>query len=109
MAGVPFILIGIMLYVKAFRAGREKAYFAVTNMRILKIGQVGLEMEYLTNVTGARVNSRGKKADVIYSIEYQGEHNVIGAIGTIGGLDPDEAENVRSVIESESAKAHMYS
>ena len=106
--GVPFIVIGIFLFIKAFTTGKTKAYFAVTNMRILTEAGRGLEMEYLTNVTSARANENGKKADVVYSIEYQGEQGVINASGTIGGLDPEEAENVRYIIESESAKAHMY-
>lgn len=107
--GVPFIVIGIFLFVKAFRTGKEQAYFAVTNMRILKVGGHGLEMEYLKNVASVQINENGKKADVTYSIEYQGEQNVIVGNGAICGLDPEEAENVRYIIESESAKAHMYS
>ncbi|MBQ5318935.1 MAG: hypothetical protein J6K17_07570 [Oscillospiraceae bacterium] len=107
--GVPFIIIGIFLFIKAFTVTRSRAYFAVTNMRILTDAGRGLEMEYLTNITSVRTNENGKKADVFYSIEYQGEHGVIGAGGGICGLDPEEAENVRYIIESESAKAHMYS
>ena len=107
--GVPFIVVGIVIYVKAFTTGREKAYFAVTNMRILKVGGHELEMEYLKNIASVQVNEKGRKADVTYSIEYQGEHNVIVGNGTIGGLTPEEAENVRYIIESESAKVHMYS
>ena len=107
--GVPFIIIGIFLFVKAFTTGKEKAYFAVTNMRILKVGDHGFEMEYLKNVSSVQINEKGKKADVTYSIEYQGEQNVIVGNGAICGLDSEEAENVRYIIESESAKAHMYS
>lgn len=107
--GVPFIIIGISLFIKAFTTGNEKAYFAVTNMRILKVGDHGFEMEYLKNVSYVQINEKGKKADVSYSIEYQGEQNVIVGNGAICGLTPEEAENVRYIIESESAKAHMYS
>ena len=107
--GVPFIIIGIFLFVKAFATGNEKAYFAVTNMRILKVGGHGLEMEYLKNVSYVQINEKGKKADVTYSIEYQGEQNVIVGSGAICGLTLEEAENVRCIIESESSKAHMYS
>lgn len=107
--GVPFIIIGIFLFVKAFTTGSEKAYFAVTNMRILKVSGHGFEMEYLKNVSSVQINEKGKKADVTYSIEYQGEQNVIVGNGAICGLDPEEAENVRYIIESESSKAHMYS
>ncbi len=107
--GVPFIVIGIFLFIKAFRTGKEKACFAVTNMRILKVGGHGLEMEYLKNIASVQINEKGKKADVTYSIEYQGEQNVIVGNGAICGLDLEEAENVRYIIESESAKAHMYS
>lgn len=106
--GVPFIVIGIFLFIKAFRTGKEKAYFAVTNMRILKVGGQELEMEYLKNVASVQIKENGRKADVTYSIEYQGEQNVIVGNGAIGGLEPEEAENVRYIIESESAKAHMY-
>ena len=107
--GVPFIIIGIFLFIKAFTTGSEKAYFAVTNMRILKVSGHGFEMEYLKNVSSVQINEKGKKADVTYSIEYQGEQNVIVGNGAICGLDPEEAENVRYIIESESSKAHMYS
>ena len=107
--GMPFIIIGIFLFVKAFTTGSEKAYFAVTNMRILKAVGHDFEMEYLKNVSSVQINGNGKKADVTYSIEYQGEQNVIVGNGAICGLDPEEAENVRYIIESESAKAHMYS
>jgi len=65
-------------------------------------------MEYLTNITSVQVKEKGSKADVKYFIEYQGENNVISGNGTIGGLTPEEAENVRYIIESESSKAHMY-
>ena len=107
--GVPFIIIGIFLFIKAFTTGSEKAYFAVTNMRILKVSGHGFEMEYLKNVASVQINEKGKRADVTYSIEYQGEQNVIVGNGAICGLDPEEAENVRYIIESESSKAHMYS
>jgi len=107
--GVPFIIIGISLFIKAFTTGKEKAYFAVTNMRILKVGGHGFEMEYLKNVSYVQINEKGKRADVTYSIEYQGEQNVIAGNGAICGLAPEEAENVRYIIESESSKAHMYS
>ncbi len=106
--GIPFIIIGISLYFKAFTTGRDKAYFAVTNMRILKVGGHELEMEYLKNIASVQVNEKGRKADVTYSIEYQGEYNVIVGNGAICGLTPEEAENVRYIIESESAKVHMY-
>lgn len=107
--GVPFIFIGISLYFKAFKVIKTKAFFAVTNMRILTDSGRGLEMEYLTNITSVQVKEKGSKADVVYSIEYQGENNVISGKGTIGGLASEEAENVRYIIESESSKAHMYS
>ena len=107
--GIPFIIIGISLYFKAFVVVRTKAFFAVTNMRILTDSGRGLEMEYLTNITSVQINKKGSKADVVYSIEYQGENNVISGNGAIGGLTPEEAENVRYIIESESSKAHMYS
>ncbi len=107
--GVPFIIIGIFLFIKAFTTGSEKAYFAVTNMRILKVSGHGFEMEYLKNVSSVQINEKGKRADITYSIEYQGEQNVIVGNGAICGLDPEEAENVRYIIESESSKAHMYS
>lgn len=106
--GLPFIAVGIFLYIKAFAAGGEKACFAITNMRILKVGNHGLEMEYLKNVASVQINEKGKKSDVTYSIEYQGEQSVIVGNGAICGLNPEEAENVRYIIESESAKAHMY-
>ncbi|MBQ3161415.1 MAG: hypothetical protein IJC04_04735 [Oscillospiraceae bacterium] len=106
--GVLFIVVGIVIYVKAFSAGRTKAFFAVTNMRILTDAGRGFEMEYLTNITSVQVKEKGSKADVVYSIEYQGENNVISGNGTIGGLTPEEAENVRYIIESESSKVHMY-
>lgn len=107
--GVPFIIIGISLYFKAFKVSRTNAFFAVTNMRILTDSGRGLEMEYLTNITSVQINEKGSKADVKYFIEYQGENNVISGNGTIGGLTHEEAENVRYIIESESSKAHMYS
>ena len=107
--GVPFIIIGIFLFAKAFTTGKEKAYFAVTNMRILKADGHSFEMEYLKNISSVQTNENGRKADVTYSIEYQGEQNIIVGNGAICGLDPEEAENVRYIIESESAKAHMYS
>ncbi len=107
--GIPFIFTGIYLYFKAFKVSRTKAFFAVTNMRILTDAGRGLEMEYLTNITSVQINEKGSKADVKYFIEYQGENNVISGNGTICGLDPEEAENVRCIIESESSKAHMYS
>ncbi|MBQ8177521.1 MAG: hypothetical protein IJ035_10870 [Oscillospiraceae bacterium] len=106
---IPFIIAGAAMYIKGFKAGREKACFAVTNMRILKVGGYGLEMEYLKNIASVQIKEKGKKADVTYSIEYQGEQNVIVGNGAICGLAPEEAENVRYIIESESAKAHMYS
>lgn len=106
---IPFIIAGAAMYAKAFRAGREKACFAVTNMRILKVSGYGLEMEYLKNIASVQVNEKGRKADVTYSIEYQGENGIIFANDAIGGLTPEEAENVCYIIESESAKAHMYS
>lgn len=107
--GVPFIIIGISLFIKAFTTGKEKVYFAVTNMRILKVDGHSFEMEYLKNVSSVQINENGKKADVTYSIEYQGEQNVIVGNGAICGLTPEDAENVRYIIESESAKAHIYS
>ncbi len=107
--GILFIFVGILLYFKAFKVTKTKAFFAVTNMRILADSGRGLEMEYLTNITSVQVKEKGSKADVKYFIEYQGENNVISGNGTIGGLTPEEAENVRYIIESESAKAHMYS
>lgn len=107
--GMPFIIIGIFLFVKAFATGSEKAYFAVTNMRILKADGHSFEMEYLKNISSVQINERGRKADITYSIEYQGEQNVIVGNGAICGLASEEAENVRYIIESESAKAHMYS
>lgn len=109
MFAVPFIVAGIMMYVKAFKSGRTKAFFAVTNMRILTDAGRGLEMEYLENVISARTEEKGRRAVVIYEIEYQGEQGIINSRGTIGGLSPEEAENVCYIIESESAQAHMYS
>ena len=105
--GVPFILIGIGLFISMFKKPSETNY-AVTDKRIICLNGKDFKAEYLDMVTDAMVFQTGNgTADVKFYVELPGN---IGRASTtdgnfvIFGLERAEAESVCSLILSESAR-----
>lgn len=105
--GVPFILIGIGLFISMFKKPSAINY-AVTDKRILYLNGKDFKTEYLDMVTDAMVFQTGKEtADVKFYVELPGN---IGRASTtdgnfvIYGLEKSEAESVCRLILSESAR-----
>lgn len=105
--GVPFILIGIGLFISLLKKPPVIDY-AVTDKRILYLQGKSFKSEYLDMVTDALVFQTDKEtADVKFYVELPG--NIGRASTTDGsfvlfGLEKSEAESVRQLILSESAR-----
>ncbi|MGN1102386.1 MAG: hypothetical protein ACI4RG_09350 [Huintestinicola sp.] len=105
--GVPFILIGIGLFVSMFKKPAVINY-AVTNKRILYQQGKSFKAEYLDLITDAMVFQTGKEtADVKFYVQFNG---MSGSASTtdgsfvLYGLGKSEAESVCRLILSESAR-----
>lgn len=57
---LPFVAIGIMLFVKIFKGG-SKEYYALTNMRIFLLRGNDVRAEYYDRITDARIYPGVKK------------------------------------------------
>ncbi|MBP1560197.1 MAG: hypothetical protein J6C96_03005 [Oscillospiraceae bacterium] len=67
LIGLPFVAIGVMLFVQIFRGG-SKEYYALTNMRIfIQIGK-NIRAEYYDHITDVRVYPGVKKGVTVVRV-----------------------------------------
>ncbi|MGN0585949.1 MAG: hypothetical protein ACI4JF_01575 [Oscillospiraceae bacterium] len=65
--GLPFIAIGVILFVKIFKGG-DKEYYALTNMRIFLLRGNDVRAEYYDRITDARVYPGVKKGVTVVRV-----------------------------------------
>lgn len=113
---VVIVAVCAVIVANSFRKPKlKKAFFAVTNKRILTLIWGQLFQTALKDVVSAEMRQRTvyesgmliEVNDVVYTIEKLSGN--VSRKDYIGGFSEEDAENVRYIIESESAKAHMYS
>ena len=113
---VVIVAVCAVIVANSFRKPKlKKAFFAVTNKRILTLIWGQLFQTALKDVVSAEMRQRTvyesgmliEVNDVVYTIEKLSGN--VSRKDYIGGFSEEDAENVRYIIESESSKAHMYS
>lgn len=110
---VAIVAVCAVIVVNSFRKPKlKKALFAVTNKRILWLIWGQFFQTALREVTEAAVQCRtvfeGKMYYEVYDAVFVTE-KYSGAVSKkeyIGGFSEEDAENVRRIIEEESAKSH---
>lgn len=113
---VAIVAVCAVIVANSFRKPKlKKAFFAVTNKRILTLIWGQLFQTALKDVVSAEMRQRTvyesgmliEANDVVFTVEkFSGN---VRQKDYIGGFSEEDAENVRYIIESESSKAHMYS
>ncbi len=112
---VVIVAVCAVIVANSFRKPKlKKAFFAVTNKRILTLIWGQLFQTALKDVVSAEMRQRTvyesgmliEVNDVVYTIEKLSGN--VSRKDYIGGFSEENAENVRYIIESESAKVHMY-
>lgn len=113
---VAIVAVCAVIVANSFRKPKlKKAFFAVTNKRILTLIWGQLFQTALKDVVSAELRQRTvyesgmliEANDVVFTIEkFSGN---VRRKDYIGGFSEEDAEFVRRIIEEESAKAHMYS
>ncbi len=112
---VAILAVCVLIVVNSFRKPKlKKAFFAVTNKRILTLIWGQLFQTALKDVVSAELRQRTvyesgmliEANDVVFTVEkFSGN---VRQKDYIGGFSEENAENVCYIIESESSKAHMY-
>ena len=104
--GLPFIAIGIFLFVQIFKGG-SKEYYALTNLRVIILSGKATHAEYYDRIGDARVYPGAKKGifAVRISLDVEADINVLSDINV---EDSYEAENLCRDILSEKERYINY-